>query len=249
MATTTNYSWTTPDDTALVKDGAAAIRTLGSSVDTTVKALNPGTTAGDLDYYTSSTAKSRIGIGTSGQVLAVSSGVPAWTTISSGGMTSIASGTLSGATVTLSSIPSTYKALFLEIQNPYLSTAPGGHYMTHRLNGVSTASSYRHFGNKVNSGNTYSTFAEAITLISYDQTNDNLENVQRYDYFSLYLPNYASTSGTKMYEGAFYSAVNNVYGTIFGSQINLDTTAINSITINTTASTFAGGTYTLFGVS
>jgi hypothetical protein len=36
MATTTNYSWATPDDTALVKDGASAIRTLGSSVDTTV---------------------------------------------------------------------------------------------------------------------------------------------------------------------------------------------------------------------
>jgi hypothetical protein len=38
MATTTNYGWTTPDDTALVKDGASAIRTLGSSVDTTLKA-------------------------------------------------------------------------------------------------------------------------------------------------------------------------------------------------------------------
>jgi hypothetical protein len=36
MATTTNYSWSTPDDTALVKDGAAAIRSLGSAVDTTV---------------------------------------------------------------------------------------------------------------------------------------------------------------------------------------------------------------------
>ena len=36
MATTTNYSWATPDDTDLVKDGAAAIRTLGSSIDTTV---------------------------------------------------------------------------------------------------------------------------------------------------------------------------------------------------------------------
>lgn len=36
MATTTNYGWTTPDDTSLVKDGASAIRTLGSSVDTTV---------------------------------------------------------------------------------------------------------------------------------------------------------------------------------------------------------------------
>ena len=41
MATTTNYGWTTPDDTALVKDGAAAIRTLGTSVDTTTKNLNP----------------------------------------------------------------------------------------------------------------------------------------------------------------------------------------------------------------
>ena len=40
MATTTNYGWTTPDDTALVKDGAAAIRTLGSSVDTTTKNLS-----------------------------------------------------------------------------------------------------------------------------------------------------------------------------------------------------------------
>ena len=36
MATTTNYSWTTPNDTDLVKDGASAIRTLGSAIDTTV---------------------------------------------------------------------------------------------------------------------------------------------------------------------------------------------------------------------
>jgi hypothetical protein len=82
MATTTNYSWTTPDDTDLVKDGAAAIRTLGSSADTTVKDLNPGTTAGDIDYYTSSTAKARVAIGTAGQVLKVNSGgtAPEWAT-------------------------------------------------------------------------------------------------------------------------------------------------------------------------
>lgn len=34
MATTTNYGWTTPDDTSLVKDGASAIRSLGTSIDT-----------------------------------------------------------------------------------------------------------------------------------------------------------------------------------------------------------------------
>ena len=81
MATTTNYGWTTPDDTALVSQGASAIRTLGSSVDTTVKALSPGTTAGDVDYYTSSTAKARLGIGSTGQVLTVAAGVPSWAAV------------------------------------------------------------------------------------------------------------------------------------------------------------------------
>lgn len=80
MPTTTNYGWTTPADTDLVKDGASAIRTLGNGADTSVKALNPGTTAGDVDYYTSSTAKARIGIGSNGQLLRVNSGAtaPEW---------------------------------------------------------------------------------------------------------------------------------------------------------------------------
>lgn len=46
MATTTNYSWTTPDNTAYVKDGANAIRTLGSSVDTTLFTAIGGAYAG-----------------------------------------------------------------------------------------------------------------------------------------------------------------------------------------------------------
>jgi hypothetical protein len=81
MATTTNYSWTTPDDTDLVKDGAAAIRTLGSSIDTTTKALNPSTTLGDIEYRSSTAnTNTRLGIGTTGQVLSVVGGVPSWAT-------------------------------------------------------------------------------------------------------------------------------------------------------------------------
>jgi len=81
MATTTNYSWETPDDTDLVKDGAAAIRTLGSSIDTTTKALNPSTTLGDIEYRSSTAnTNTRLPIGTTGQVLAVVGGVPAWAT-------------------------------------------------------------------------------------------------------------------------------------------------------------------------
>lgn len=58
MATTTNFNWETPDDTDLVKDGAASIRTLGSSIDTSFVDLKGGTTGQilskasntDLDY-------------------------------------------------------------------------------------------------------------------------------------------------------------------------------------------------------
>ena len=81
MATTTNYGWETPDDTDLVKDGAAAIRTLGSSIDTTTKNLNPETTLGDIAYRSStSNTNTRLAIGTNGQVLTVAAGVPSWAT-------------------------------------------------------------------------------------------------------------------------------------------------------------------------
>ena len=44
MATTTNFGWTTPNNTDLVKDGASAIRTLGNGVDTSFVYLKGGTT-------------------------------------------------------------------------------------------------------------------------------------------------------------------------------------------------------------
>jgi hypothetical protein len=44
MASTSAFGWETPDDTDLVKDGAAAIRTLGNSIDTSMSELKGGTT-------------------------------------------------------------------------------------------------------------------------------------------------------------------------------------------------------------
>jgi hypothetical protein len=76
MATTTNYSWTTPDDTALVKDGAAAIRSLGTAIDTTVF-TNAGAAIaktivdakGDIIAATAADTVARLAVGTDGQVL------------------------------------------------------------------------------------------------------------------------------------------------------------------------------------
>lgn len=42
--TTTNFGWTIPSDTDLVKDGASAIRTLGQGIDTSMADLEGGTT-------------------------------------------------------------------------------------------------------------------------------------------------------------------------------------------------------------
>ena len=58
MPTTSNFGWTTPADTDLVKDGAAAIRTLGNGIDSSFIDLKGGTTGQvlskasntDLDY-------------------------------------------------------------------------------------------------------------------------------------------------------------------------------------------------------
>ena len=52
MANTTNFGWETPDDTDLVKDGAAAMRTLGNAIDTSLVDLKGGTTGQVLSKNT-----------------------------------------------------------------------------------------------------------------------------------------------------------------------------------------------------
>ena len=83
--TTTNFGWTIPQSTDLVKDGATAIATLGSNIDTSMVDLKGGTTgqvlsrasnadmdftwvtdAGDISGVTAGTGIS--GGGTSGTV-------------------------------------------------------------------------------------------------------------------------------------------------------------------------------------
>ena len=241
MATTTNYSWTTPDDTALVKDGAAAIRTLGSSIDTTTKALNPSTTLGDIEYRSSTAnTNTRLGIGTTGQVLSVSGGVPAWTTpAGGGGYTQLATGSLSGATTTISSISGDYRDLVLRVFN-YVPASTGGLNM--QFNGDSgsnyTSIYYSSSGENTTFGSTYVRLSEDA---SSSATNGFITST---------ISEYANTVSRKLLTTLSIteetaSPVFNLIG--FNGSFN-STSAITSITLLPNSGSFTSGTYYLYGV-
>lgn len=255
MATTTNYGWTTPDDTALVKDGASAIRTLGSSVDTTVKNLNPETTLGDISYRSStSNTNTRLALGTAGQVLTVNSGAtaPEWKTPTSGGWTSIASGNLSSTSVVLNSIPGTYYELALFIDNPYLNSSDRMRLRCNGDSGTVYSSTWIYVDTTAwsnCSGKTGVDFWVNNTQnngTALPTTSSNWSAVVR-------IPNYAATSiykpillsgwsGTSFWGGGA--------GGIGVSHYEGGTGAITSLTITTEngTATFSGGTYALYGL-
>lgn len=76
---TSNYGFVLPTSTDLVTDLPADFDVALQGVDTRLKALQPGTTLGDI-AYSSATANTntRLAIGSSNQVLGVVAGVPAW---------------------------------------------------------------------------------------------------------------------------------------------------------------------------
>jgi len=173
MATTTNYGWVTPDDTSLVKDGASAIRTLGTSIDTTT--FNNASAAiaktivdakGDIIAATAADTVARLAVGTNGQVLTADSTAAtglAYTTISAGGMTLISTTTLSGASITLSSIPQTYNSLYVVIRNWRNANDGEAFYM--RFNADATASRHRGIYTAGQAGNTFNgSFIQMSTL-------------------------------------------------------------------------------------
>ena len=241
MATTTNYGWTTPDDTALVKDGAAAIRTLGSSVDTTTKNLNPSTTLGDIEYRSSTAnANTRLGIGSTGQVLTVSGGVPSWATSAAGGMTLISTTTLTGASVVISSIPATYNNLQLVIRGAKPATDGAALYM--RLNGDTSSNYFYHLNNRSNN------VAVSSSLIVLVESADNAVNTSS---ITLDFYDYANTTTWK--NGWGMAMVNdsttpaNINYQLTGYAYN-QTAAISSVTLYPSTGNWTSGTAYLYGI-
>ena len=76
MASTPTYSWPTPDNTDLVKNGALAIRTLGDAIDTTMATMTPKSIVdakGDLIAATANDTPARLAVGNNGETLVADS--------------------------------------------------------------------------------------------------------------------------------------------------------------------------------
>jgi hypothetical protein len=212
MATTTNYSWSTPDDTALVKDGAAAIRSLGTAIDSTVftnagAAINKSLVdaAGDLIYGTADNTVARLPIGTATQILAVNSGAtaPEWVAApSSGGMTLIQETVANANTsIDFNSIPGTSKDLILYWEGLHHSTISDE--FTLRFNSDS-GSNYILFENYYEI-TSWSIVRNAVTYASQKMfgaaaTSTTPANTVR---GSIRIYNYASASKVKYYEHTY----------------------------------------------
>ena len=250
MATTTNYSWSTPDDTALVKDGAAAIRSLGTAIDSTVftnagAAINKSLVdaAGDLIYGTADNTVARLAIGTADQVLKVNSGAtaPEWGTAPSGGMTLISTTTLTGASITLSSIPQTYNSLRLICQN--FKPATDAQQGRMRIN-ADTATRYRSLAAFTGSASTFnSTFIDLVFAPNDDSVASGLSIMD--------IPDYTNAITWKMVESRSVSTdatstANLNFNLVYGLYNQTD--AITSLTFFPSSGNFTSGTLLLYGV-
>jgi hypothetical protein len=275
MATTTNYGWVTPDDTALVKDGAAAIRTLGTSVDTTTKNLNPSTTLGDIEYRSStSNTNTRVGIGSSGQALTVVAGVPSWAASATSVLTTTGDTLYASAanTLTRRAIGSTGDVLTVSGGLPtWAAPAAGGMTLlsTTTLSGTSTTISsisgaYNNLQIVISGsvgGGLPAIRPNGSASITYAATQKNSTNgninggVWYFTEFGqtnnagvITIYNYASATYRKpFFAMSGYDASGSFEAKSFHGYINT-TSAITSIEINGSGDTFTGGQVLIYGV-
>jgi hypothetical protein len=200
------------------------------------------TTTGDTYYASAAGTPARLGIGSSAQVLTVSGGVPTWATASSGGMTLLETGSLTGASVTTGSLSQSYNSLYVVLRD-FLINVDGRIWL--RVNGVSAANSYFNY---VNPGNGIQAFAHdyiGLTVGIDNTVNENLAIVEIPDYTNTTTYKFTKTNSIYVDDSTTtsFGYVNATNGAIKG------TAAITTLTFLMTGGTsFTAGTYYVYGV-
>ncbi len=245
---TTNYGFVLPSPTDLVTDLPADFDVALQGVDTRLKALQPGTTLGDL-AYSSATANTntRLAIGTSGQVLTVSAGVPAWATPAAAtGMTLISTTTLSGTSTTISGFSSSYTNLLLFIYG--VVNATDNVKMRIAPNGSTNLFSYVR-NSYLQTGSSATTAGAVGGYVMLNSAANKL-NTSNQNVFGATFSQYSNASSYKNIQGfASYQDGSSTDALETFSGYFETTTAITSLVItNDGGYSFSAGTALLYGV-
>ena len=228
--------------TGISGGGTSGTVTITNSMATAIDAK------GDLVAGTGADAFSRLAVGTNGQVLTADSAETTglkWATAFSG-MTLINTGgtTLTGSSVSVSTIPATYKNLYVEIVNFLPATDDARLYV--RPNNVSSANSYFNAQTSTALGD----YAFNDTTFTLTLGNDNA-TATNFTTFTLY--NYASTTSWKMLNGLsmLNSATSPTTSVSYRSLVGFTntTSAITSLTFHLSAGNFTSGTVYVYGVN
>jgi hypothetical protein len=199
------------------------------------------TTSGDLIQATGSGTFARLGTGTTGQFLTTNGTTNSWATVSAGGMTLLSTTTLSGASVTLSSISGSYNNLFVVIKN--CKMANNGIPLLMRFNGDATANRHAYSDTWVSS--------RTFTATSAWLTQGNDGNVTDYGLLTANIYNYTNTTTWK-YGNTFGVATDSTAGTDPRFFQNImaynQTAAITSLQFLPYSGNFTSGTVLLYGV-
>jgi hypothetical protein len=206
------------------------------------------TAKGSIVTATAGSTPANLSVGANGTVLTADSAETSglkWATPASGGMTLISTTTLSGASVTLSSIPQTYNRLYLVIQS--YKPANDNATLKMRFNSSSTASTYYNLeystaGDFGGNGRTYDDTSLDLALNQDSTIGEGL--------FTLEIPDYANASTRKWVKMDCIAIYDTSTLAAFGGiGAWKDTSAVSSLYFFPGSGNFTSGTILLYGVS
>jgi len=195
------------------------------------------TTTGDTLYASAANTLARRAIGSTGDVLTVAGGIPTWAApATGGGMTLLASGTLSGTAVTLTSISQSYENLIIFVRD-YRNNASANDALI-RLNTNSTCLGIEQRNNNATyqvQTNTQHTFAQNVSSTASDA------------HAVIFLPDYTTADVALAQSISYTKSSNTTPSFLFVNSCFPATTAAISTVAIESPSTWGGGTYELWG--